>query len=255
MTAPIIALARLPWEGRDEGPLEQFLKTHLANPLRISIRPIPLPSRADHALQQPDRSRLRHTTGGLNLERWTRLGAVSVCTGPVARYVVSRSLASASRAGFGAAAAGILGKLPARCALSAPARRRRFVELGTAARRRMISASRKRLGENCVSARPGEAVLRPLPAAEHAGCDALARKRDRKPPATPLAAAAVFGISPSGNPEPLKLSAARPLWWTEGAPRVPFPRLPISVKPRAALFAGMLDVGTSIPQAGHFGLL
>jgi hypothetical protein len=52
------------------------------------------------------------TTGGLNLERWTRLGAVSARTGPIARFVVSRSLASASRAGFYAAAAGILGKLP-----------------------------------------------------------------------------------------------------------------------------------------------
>jgi hypothetical protein len=203
---------------------------------------------------------------------------------------VSRSLASAPHAGFSAAAAGILGKLPARCGLSALACQRWFVELDTAARRRMISASRERLGEDCVLARPDEAVPRLLPvaelcgserhlpvalaedpsgtdprprfhqsgrlrpAAEHAGFDALDRELDRRQPATPLAAA-VFGISPGGDPEPLKLYPARPLWWTEGTPRVPFAPLAMSVKPGEAFLAGMPDVRASVPQAARLGLL
>ena len=74
MTAPAIALGRLRG-GTGERPLEQSLKTHLAYPLGTSVRPIPAPffepikNGQITRYKKPDRSRLRHTTWGLDLER------------------------------------------------------------------------------------------------------------------------------------------------------------------------------------------
>src|SRR5215472_2210736 len=187
------------------------------------------------------------------------------------------------RVGFCAVAASIFSKLPAGCALLALARRRRFAKFGTAACRRIVSASWERCGEDCISARPNEAIPRfrraaglygcerHLPrswaedasrtdsrprfrrggrqrtASEHAGFDALERVLDRRDHATPLGAA-VSGITPNGGPGPLMLSA-RPLWWTEGTPRAPFAPSAILAKPAAAILAGV-----GVPQAGCFGL-
>jgi len=201
---------------------------------------------------------------------------------------VSQSLANVPRAGFCATAVGIPGKLPARCALSAPAYQRPFVQLGTAARSRMVSAIWERLVEDGVSARPEEAAPRfrpavgacgferhvPLalaedasrtdprfhqggrlrPATKHPGFDALERELDRRQPATRFAPD-VFGISPSGNPKPPRLSPARPPQSTEGAPRVPYAPLAILVKPGEAPLAGTPDVRASVPHVGRFGLL
>jgi len=118
----------------------------------------------------------------------------------------------------------------------------------------MVSASREGLGEDADS-RPwldlGDRLRR---AAEHAGFGALGRELNRRPPAAPLATA-VFGISPNGDPELLKISSARPLWWTEGTSCVPFAPLPISVQPSEAPFAGMPDVRASVLQASRFGPL